>query len=100
MKPTPDTSPTLSAAASAIRPDEPLLSSIECELTFELGSLRMSLTEISRLRPGQAMHLGVRLPEQPVRILAGGRQIARGELAAVGDEIVVVVTETAGLPNV
>jgi type III secretion system YscQ/HrcQ family protein len=88
---------------SASRPrhrDADFLSSVECELTFELGSTRMTLAEIGKLRTGHAMHLGARLHEQPVRILASGRQIARGELAAVGDELVVVVTQTTGLPDI
>jgi tRNA U34 5-carboxymethylaminomethyl modifying enzyme MnmG/GidA len=41
-----------------------------------------------------------RLQEQPVRILVNGRMLARGELAAVGDELVVVVTDTSRLPVV
>ena len=101
MNPLPDTSPARSNGTPPNKmSEEQLLSGIECELTFELGSMRMTLAEIARLRVGQAMRLGVGLQEQPVRILTGGRVIARGELAAVGDELVVVVTETAGLPHV
>ncbi len=74
--------------------------SVECELSFELGTLRLSLAEIAKLRVGQGLRLGVNLQDQPVRILTSGREIARGELAAVGDEIVVVVTQTHGLPSV
>jgi flagellar motor switch/type III secretory pathway protein FliN len=44
--------------------------------------------------------MGTRLQEQPVRILVNGRMLARGELAAVGDELVVVVTDTSRLPVV
>ena len=76
---------------------EAWLSSLECDLTFEVGSLRMTVAEVSQLKAGHSLRLGVRLQEQPVRILASGRQIARGELAAVGDELVVVLTDTHGL---
>jgi len=101
MNPMTDTSsPRASGSAPAKISEEQLLSSIECELNFELGSLRMTLGEIARLRVGQALRLGVGLKEQPVRIVTAGRQIARGELAAVGDELVVVITETAGLPPI
>jgi type III secretion system YscQ/HrcQ family protein len=77
-----------------------LLSEIECELTFELGSMRLTVADIARMRAGQTMRLGVRLQEQPVRLLVNGRLIGRGELAAVGDELVVVVTDTSRLPHV
>lgn len=95
-----DTKPTPSpAAAAAPLPDEHTLAGMECELSFEIGSLRMSLAELGRLRVGQALRLGQNLQEQPVRILTAGREIARGELAAVGEELVVVVSETRALPN-
>jgi type III secretion system YscQ/HrcQ family protein len=77
-----------------------LLADIECDLTFELGSMRLTVADISRLRAGQTMRLGVRLQEQPVRLLVNGRLIGRGELAAVGDELVVVVTDTSRLPHI
>jgi type III secretion protein Q len=77
-----------------------LLSEIECDLTFELGSMRLTVADIARMRAGQTMRLGVRLQEQPVRLLVNGRLIGRGELAAVGDELVVVVTDTSRLPHV
>jgi flagellar motor switch/type III secretory pathway protein FliN len=69
-------------------------------VTFELGSLRLKVADIGRLRAGQTLRLGVRLQEQPVRVMVNGRWIARGELAAVGDELVVVVTDTSRLPQV
>jgi flagellar motor switch/type III secretory pathway protein FliN len=60
----------------------------------------MSVAEVARLRAGQALRMGVRLQEQPIRILVNGRLMARGELAVVGDELVVVVTDTSRLPQV
>lgn len=76
------------------------LDDVECDLSFELGSLRMTVGDIGRLRAGHAMRLGVRLQEQPVRVLVNGKLLARGELAAVGDELVVVLTDTGRLPGV
>lgn len=80
------------------KPPGDLLDDIPCDVTFELGSLRLSVADIGRLRAGQSMRLGVRLQEQPVRVLVNGRMLARGELAAVGDELVVVITDTSRLP--
>jgi type III secretion system YscQ/HrcQ family protein len=80
--------------------DNDLLNEIECDMSFELGSLRMSVAEIGNLRAGQTIRLGVRLQEQPVRLLVNGRQIGRGELAAIGDELVVVITDTSRLAQV
>jgi type III secretion system YscQ/HrcQ family protein len=77
-----------------------LLADIECDVSFELGSMRLTVGDISRMRAGQTMRLGVRLQEQPVRLLVNGRLIGRGELAAVGDELVVVVTDTSRLPQI
>ena len=95
--------PTLAGATASAAPSgasDELLKDIECELTFQLGSLRMTVAEIAQLRVGQSLMPGVRLQDQPIRLLVNGRQIGRGELAAVGDELVVVVTETGGLPAV
>ena len=79
---------------------EDLLNEIECDMTFELGALRLPVSEVARLRAGQPIRLGVRLQDQPVRIMVNGRPVGRGEMAALGDEIVVVVTDTSRLPHV
>jgi type III secretion system YscQ/HrcQ family protein len=76
-----------------------LADDIECDVSFELGSLTMKVSELGRLRAGQTLRLGVRLQEQPVRVLVNGRWVARGELAALGDELVVVITDTSRLPH-
>jgi type III secretion protein Q len=77
-----------------------LLSDIECDVTFELGSMRLTVADVARLRAGLTMRLGVRLQEQPIRLLVNGRLVGRGELAAIGDELVVVITDTSRLPHV
>lgn len=92
--------PSSAPAGKASQSETDFVNGVECELSFEIGTLRLSLGEIGKLRVGQGLRLGVNLQDQPVRILTSGREIARGELAAVGDEIVVVVTQTHGLPNI
>ena len=98
--PQPTTNPPPGPTAGAPLDEADPLADFACDLSFELGSLRMTVAEIAKLRHGQTLRLGVRLQEQPVRILAGGRLIARGELAAVGDELVVLVTDTSRLAHV
>jgi type III secretion system YscQ/HrcQ family protein len=109
MEETPESPPPGSSAAHkpnavAMAPPAPsaedLLSAIECEVSFELGSMKLTVADIARLRSGQVMRLGVRLADQPVRIVVNGRPVARGELAALGDELVVVITDTRALPHV
>jgi type III secretion system YscQ/HrcQ family protein len=79
---------------------EDLLGDIECDMGFELGSIRLTVADVARLRSGQAIRLGVRLQDQPVRVLVNGRLVAKGELALLGDEMVVVITDTSRLPHV
>ncbi len=98
-----DTSPIQNAQAGEPGPavdSVERLADIECDVAFEIATLRMTVAEVARLRNGQALRMGTRLQEQPVRILVNGRMLARGELAAVGDELVVVVTDTSRLPVV
>jgi type III secretion system YscQ/HrcQ family protein len=100
-----DSSNTNGGSAAAAT-DQPLLSpgevldDIECEVTFDLGNLRMTVADLARLRPGQSLRLGVRLQDRPVRISVAGRAIARGELALVGDELYVVVVDTTQIGHV
>lgn len=76
-----------------------LVDDIETELSFDLGTLTMTLAELARLRPGQSLPLGRRIRDQRVRITTAGRQVASGELAVLGDELVVVVTDLAAQPD-
>ena len=94
-----DDAPSIVAPGQGATASEDVLEQIECDVTFELGSLRLNVAELARLRAGQTIRMGVRLHEQPIRILANGRLVARGELAALGDELVVVVTDTSRLPH-
>jgi type III secretion system YscQ/HrcQ family protein len=93
---------TPAAAAAAADPsakaiDDAWLDDMACEVAFELGTLSMTVGELARLRSGQTLRLGVRLAEQPVRVMVASRVVARGELATVGDELVVVLTDTRRL---
>lgn len=92
------------ATTGGVRDDaersDDLLGEIECEMSFELGSIRLTVADIARLRAGQAIRLGVRLQDQPVRVMVSGRPVARGELAMLGDELVVVISDTSRLPHV
>ncbi len=88
------------APAAASESGDDLLNEIECDVSFELGSIRMPVAEVARLRAGQSIRLGVRLQDQPVRLMVNGRPVGRGELATLGDELVVVLTDTSRLPHV
>jgi type III secretion system YscQ/HrcQ family protein len=77
-----------------------LINQLDIDIRFEIGRIRLSLAEVSALRTGHSLRLGTRLHEQPVRILANGQAIAQGELATLGDELVVVLTNTQGLGDV
>jgi type III secretion system YscQ/HrcQ family protein len=76
------------------------LDDVECEVSFELGVLRLTVAELARLRPGSVIRLGARVRESPVRVVVSGKLMARGELVVLGDELVVVIAnETTELPR-
>lgn len=62
--------------------------------TFEamIGSLRMSLNELSRLRSGSLVSLQVSVRERAVTLLCQGMPFARGELVDIDDVLAVRVT--------
>jgi type III secretion system YscQ/HrcQ family protein len=102
MRPTMTDIPTLALASASTTSSGPALqalSHIECELRFEIGSLRMSCGDVAKLRAGRTIPLHTRLQDQPITVLVHGQAIARGELVAVGDELMVVLTQTQGLPE-
>jgi len=76
------------------------LDDVECEVSFELGVLRLTVAELARLRPGSVIRLGARVRESPVRVVVSGKLMARGELVVLGDELVVVIAnDTTGVPR-
>lgn len=100
MSSTVQASSSVGVAEVSAPTEEIFLSEIECNVSFELGTLRMTVADVARLRTGQTIRLGVRLRDEPVKIVVNGRPIAKGELAGLGDELVVVVTDTSRLPHV
>lgn len=68
------------------------LDDVQCTVSFEVGRLQMSVAEVAALRAGSTVALASRLDDQPVWIVVNGQRIGRGDLAEVGDELVVVVT--------
>jgi len=93
-----DTPPPAQGEPAGLNAEE-LFSEIECDVSLELGALRMKVADLARLRAGYVVRMGVRLLDQPVRIMVSGRLLGRGALAALGDELVVVVTDTKALPD-
>lgn len=68
------------------------LDDVQCTVSFEVGRLQMSVAEVAALRAGSTVALASRLDDQPVWIVVNGQRVGRGDLAEVGDELVVVVT--------
>jgi type III secretion system YscQ/HrcQ family protein len=68
------------------------LDDVQCTVAFEVGRLQMSVAEVAALRAGSTVALASRLDDQPVWIVVNGQRVGRGDLAEVGDELVVVVT--------
>jgi type III secretion system YscQ/HrcQ family protein len=58
---------------------------IEVKVDFEIGRLEVPLAELARVTEGHVFELNRSLDNAPVRIKVNGREIARGELVAVGD---------------
>jgi type III secretion system YscQ/HrcQ family protein len=56
---------------------------ITVALTFDLGSLEISLAELAEIAPGRILETG-RAAASPVFILASGRRIGTGDLVNVG----------------
>lgn len=74
---------------------------IPLKMKVVLGSVVMSVREVTRLRPGSLLTLDRRLG-QPVDITANDRLICRGEIAVSDDpapRFVVRIVELAGGPD-
>lgn len=70
---------------------DPLLD-VTVTVAAELGRRRMTLAELSRLRPGSIVEL-YRSVADPVELVAQGIPIARGEVVVVDDRFAVRITE-------
>lgn len=56
-------------------------------LRFDLGTVELTIAELSGLQPGYVFALAAQLEGTNVAIRANGRQIGRGEVVAVGDTL-------------
>jgi type III secretion system YscQ/HrcQ family protein len=76
--------------------DEPLneeaLAALMLTVRVELAARRMSLDELTRLRPGQLIDLGVR-PTDPVNLVYDDQRVARGELVDFEGRLGVRITQ-------
>lgn len=70
---------------------DPLLD-VAVTVAAELGRRRMTVAEVSRLRPGAIVEL-YRSVADPVELVAQGIPIARGEVVVVDDRFAVRITE-------
>lgn len=84
--PEPQLKETPSGASPALAPFDHL------ELTIELGTTRLSLSEIEQLRPGAILALQEYLND-PVAIFAGTKLVGRGELLLIEGQMGVRMTE-------
>jgi type III secretion system YscQ/HrcQ family protein len=76
-------------------PNGPLdLSDVPVTLTFEAGSLELSVADLAHLHAGAVLVLDRRIAESPVTVRANGRVLARGEFVTVNDFLAVRITDT------
>ncbi|MBB4858841.1 flagellar motor switch protein FliN/FliY [Novosphingobium chloroacetimidivorans] len=80
----PDTSPETSPgeAQTSVRPGQD--SGFSVALTLELETMHVPLNRLQALREGAVLPLDASEGPIPVRVVAGGRTIARGTLVNVG----------------
>ena len=69
-----------------------LMMNIPVELTAELGSCTLRLSDLLALGNGSVVELNAAVCA-PVDLLANGKPIARGEIVAVGEQFGVHITE-------
>jgi flagellar motor switch protein FliN/FliY len=68
------------------------LMNVPVQVTVQLGSTRMNLSDLMQLGPGSLLTLD-RQAHEPCDILVNGRVIARGEIVTVGDQYGVRISE-------
>ena len=71
---------------------EQKLESLEVDIAFELGRLKMRLAELKSVREGYVFDLN-RQMEKYVTVSANGSPIARGELVRIGRRLGVRIIE-------
>ncbi len=72
--------------------DVSLISDVALRVTIELGRTRMSVEEVLRLGDGSVVELD-KLAGDPVDIFVNGRQVARGEVLVLNENLCVRVSE-------
>ena len=76
--------------------DEPIgisgLMNVPVQVTVQLGTTRMNLSDLMQLGPGSVMTLD-REAHEPCDILVNGRVVARGEIVTVGEQYGVRISE-------
>ena len=68
------------------------LMNVPVQVTVQLGTTRMNLSDLMQLGPGSLLTLD-RQAHEPCDILVNGRVIARGEIVTVGDQYGVRISE-------
>ena len=71
------------------------LSEAPIRVEVRLGSARLALGELTKLRPGMVVTLERRVGE-PAEVVVGDKVIALGQIVLVGDELGVRLTELQG----
>jgi flagellar motor switch protein FliN/FliY len=69
-----------------------LIDHVEIELEVLLGDARLTVSELSKLGPGDVVPIDRKLSEA-AEIRVNGRVIARGEIVSVDDKFAIRVTE-------
>lgn len=75
--------------------DADLLMSVEVPVKFRLGESRLTLQQLSSLRPGFVFETTTSV-NQPVTIEVNGAAVGTGDVVVVGDRIGVVLREQLG----
>ncbi len=68
------------------------MENLQLPVAFELDTARISLAELSTMRPGYAIELDVPLLEATVRLVCHGQTLGHGQLVAIGDQLGVRIT--------
>lgn len=68
------------------------LMNVPVQVTVQLGTTRMNLSDLMQLGPGSLLTLD-RQAHEPCDILVNGRVIARGEIVTVGDQYGVRISQ-------
>ena len=89
---------TPAAAPAPATLSSKLIESVPVELEAFLGGARMTVAELTALKPGTAVGLDAPL-NGAVELRLNGVAVARGELVAVGEKFGVRLTEIAQWPD-